>query len=486
MTGRRRPPILPRSPGRRLGLLARRREQRRRASTRSPSTAASTCRPPRRWSRLREEDRHHGQRPLRRRGRAGRPDRDRGDALAGRRVLHRELAAARVPGLQGPALARSTRRRWPTRRPSTTHPTGKWVGCLGPGQRDGLQHHAAQEEPAPTSAMDLAEPSGRASSALAGGETDFQPIVTSIARTHGKAAALTWLKALKANAGSHLYPDNETLADEVNRGQVALGIINQYYWYRERAEIGASNMHSAIAYFAPHDVGYVIDVSGAGILKSSTHQAAGPEVRGLPHLGPGPADHRPQPQLRVPDRLGRDHGTRPRRRSTSCNPTPSPSPQLGTGRRGDQAAAGGPAVVTPRQVTIRRRGPRSREAQTSAARPSPAPGRQPTASPAAAHACTTGPARQRHRAAPCWCWPPWWPCRRRAAAGLLGRPGGPGGLGAPCNPLLFRSLTGAAALEHRQPHGGGHGSLRRDRHGARPGSSSAPTSRAVASGPCWW
>ena len=33
-------------------------------------------------------------------------------------------------------------------------------------------------------------------------------------------------------------------------------------------------MHSAIAYFAPHDVGYVVDVSGAGILKSSTHQAA--------------------------------------------------------------------------------------------------------------------------------------------------------------------------------------------------------------------
>jgi iron(III) transport system substrate-binding protein len=50
-------------------------------------------------------------------------------------------------------------------------------------------------------------------------------------------------------------------------------VINQYYWYRERAEVGASNMHSAIAFFAPRDVGYVIDVSGAGILKSSTHKA---------------------------------------------------------------------------------------------------------------------------------------------------------------------------------------------------------------------
>ncbi len=33
-------------------------------------------------------------------------------------------------------------------------------------------------------------------------------------------------------------------------------------------------MHSKIAYFAPGDPGYVIDVSGAAVLKSSTHQAA--------------------------------------------------------------------------------------------------------------------------------------------------------------------------------------------------------------------
>jgi len=31
----------------------------------------------------------------------------------------------------------------------------------------------------------------------------------------------------------------------VNRGQAAIGIINHYYWYRERYDVGASNMHSA-------------------------------------------------------------------------------------------------------------------------------------------------------------------------------------------------------------------------------------------------
>ena len=33
-------------------------------------------------------------------------------------------------------------------------------------------------------------------------------------------------------------------------------------------------MHSQITYFAPHDPGYVIDVSGAAVLKSSKRQAA--------------------------------------------------------------------------------------------------------------------------------------------------------------------------------------------------------------------
>ena len=102
----------------------------------------------------------------------------------------------------------------------------------------------------------------------------FRSIVTAYLRAYGKSATLTWLKAIYANAGGHIYPDNETIADEVNRGAAAFGIVNQYYWYRMKAEIGTANVHSEITHFAPRDPGYVVDVSGAAILKSSTHQAA--------------------------------------------------------------------------------------------------------------------------------------------------------------------------------------------------------------------
>jgi iron(III) transport system substrate-binding protein len=153
-------------------------------------------------------------------------------------------------------------------------PQGDWVGVSA--RVSVLIYNTGLVKPGelPRSVMQLAEPRWRGRLALAPGETDFQPIVTSVRRAHGTAATLRWLAALKANAGSHVYPDNETITSEVNRGQVAVGVINQYYWYRERAQVGAAGMHSAIAYFAPGDPGYVLDVSGAAVLKSSAHGAA--------------------------------------------------------------------------------------------------------------------------------------------------------------------------------------------------------------------
>ncbi len=152
----------------------------------------------------------------------------------------------------------------------------------------------------PTSVLQLANPKYKGKLAFAAGETDFQPIVTSVARTYGDAEASSWLNGVKENAGSHVYPDNETIADEVNRGAVAFGVVNQYYWYRMQAELGASNVHSKIAYFAPHDPGYVVNVSGAGILKSAKNQADAQKFLAFLVSKAGPGDHRPLDQLRVP------------------------------------------------------------------------------------------------------------------------------------------------------------------------------------------
>jgi iron(III) transport system substrate-binding protein len=153
-------------------------------------------------------------------------------------------------------------------------PQGDWVGVSARVSVLIYNPSLIAKSQLPTSVLELADPKYKGKLAFAAGETDFQPIVTAVLRAYGKATALRWLEGIKSNAAAHIVPDNETITDEVNRGQVAFGVINQYYWYRLKAEIGASAMHSQLAYFAPHDPGYVIDVSGAAVLKSSKHQEA--------------------------------------------------------------------------------------------------------------------------------------------------------------------------------------------------------------------
>jgi iron(III) transport system substrate-binding protein len=152
-------------------------------------------------------------------------------------------------------------------------PQGDWVGVSARVSVLVYNPKLIAKSKLPTSILQLADPKYAGELAFAPGETDVQPIITSVIRTYGHARALKWLEGIKANASGHLYPDNETIADEVNRGEVAFGVVNQYYWYRLRAEDGASNVPSRITYFAPHDPGYVLDVSGAAVLKSSTHKA---------------------------------------------------------------------------------------------------------------------------------------------------------------------------------------------------------------------
>lgn len=154
-------------------------------------------------------------------------------------------------------------------------PQGDWMGVSARVNLMIYNPSLISRSQLPTGVVQLADARYRGKLALAPGETDFQPIVTSVADTYGQSAALAWLRGIKANAGGgHSYPDNETLADQVNRGAVAFGMVNQYYWYRLRAEIGSANLHCRIATFAPRDPGYVIDVSGAAVLKSSRHSAA--------------------------------------------------------------------------------------------------------------------------------------------------------------------------------------------------------------------
>jgi iron(III) transport system substrate-binding protein len=137
-----------------------------------------------------------------------------------------------------------------------------------------LVYNTSQIKPSqlPGSILELAEPKWKDKVGFAPSETDFQPLITAIVKLDGRATAERWLKGLQAN--SKVYPDNETVVAQVNNGESAVGLINHYYWFRLRAEVGAASMHSALHYYTPGDPGDLVDVSGAAVLKSSSHRAA--------------------------------------------------------------------------------------------------------------------------------------------------------------------------------------------------------------------
>lgn len=149
-------------------------------------------------------------------------------------------------------------------------PVGEWVGIA-------LRVSALVYDPAsisrarlPRSILDLAEPQWKGKIAIAPTDSDFPPLVAAVLHRYGRAEAAAWLRGLQRNAVT--YVDEESVAAAVNRGDVPVGVVNQYYWYRLRIEFGAGATRSALYYFPDDDVGSITNISGAAVLASSRNR----------------------------------------------------------------------------------------------------------------------------------------------------------------------------------------------------------------------
>jgi iron(III) transport system substrate-binding protein len=149
-------------------------------------------------------------------------------------------------------------------------PDGRWLGVLARQNVLAWNRAMIGRRDLPHTLMALAEPEWKGKIAIAPSDADFLPLVGAVIRVEGKAKALAWLRGLRRNAA--IYQDDEAVVAAVNRGSVATGIINNYYWARLRTEVGAAHMRSEIAHFAAGDVGNLVNISGAAVLASSRHQ----------------------------------------------------------------------------------------------------------------------------------------------------------------------------------------------------------------------
>jgi iron(III) transport system substrate-binding protein len=155
---------------------------------------------------------------------------------------------------------------------SDSAPTGHWVGVSA--RSAVLVYDPAKVSPdqLPKSLLDLAKPEWKGRIGFSATETDFQPLVSAVIAEDGHDAAKSWLEGLKRNGTT--YDGNVPIIDDVNRGELAAGIVEHYYWYRLRDEIGASALKARLYYFPAGDPGALVAVSGAGVLASSSHTQA--------------------------------------------------------------------------------------------------------------------------------------------------------------------------------------------------------------------
>ena len=149
---------------------------------------------------------------------------------------------------------------------------GYWLAVLA--RENVLAYNPAniEESQLPKSLLDLAEPMWKDKIAISPTDADFLPVVGAVLALKGKDATLAWLKGLKNNA--QIFDDDEAVAAAVEGGRVATGIINNYYWDRLVIQQGAAATKSRLYHFAHGDVGAVVNVSGAAILKSAPYPDA--------------------------------------------------------------------------------------------------------------------------------------------------------------------------------------------------------------------
>ena len=152
-------------------------------------------------------------------------------------------------------------------------PEGLWVATSARARVIAYNPKLAPEATSITSIDAVLDPKYKAKVGFAPTNASFHSFVTALRVVKGEEGAREWLTKFKANEPKS-YDKNTTVLEGVDKGEVALGLINHYYWYEKVAEVGEDKVTAKIHFLNADDPGALINVAGVGILKGSANQAA--------------------------------------------------------------------------------------------------------------------------------------------------------------------------------------------------------------------
>jgi len=145
-----------------------------------------------------------------------------------------------------------------------------WVGVTGRARV--LAYSPERVTTLPKSFTDLTNPLYKNKLGIAPTNASFQAFITAVIKNKGEEFTKKWLSDIKAN-GAKIYAKNSLIVEAIDKGEIDLGLVNHYYIWETSESLGRP-VKAEVSYFAPGDLGNLINVSGAGVFASSKKQAA--------------------------------------------------------------------------------------------------------------------------------------------------------------------------------------------------------------------
>ncbi|MDR7186665.1 iron(III) transport system substrate-binding protein [Microbacterium trichothecenolyticum] len=147
--------------------------------------------------------------------------------------------------------------------------SGLWTGIAARSTVLVYNPELISESELPASLLDLADPQWKGKWGAAPAKADFQAIVSAVLATQGEDGARDWLNGMAENAVD--YRNNIVTMKAVNAGEVPMGIIYHYYWFRDQDAAAEDSGNTKLHYFGNQDPGAFVSISGGGVLKNAPH-----------------------------------------------------------------------------------------------------------------------------------------------------------------------------------------------------------------------
>jgi iron(III) transport system substrate-binding protein len=174
------------------------------------------------------------------------------------------LELARTAGLLRPLNMREVDRAIP---PQFRAADNSWIGLSGRFWIIVINTTMVRPDEI-ASLLDLADPKWKDKIAIPNAGSEYLQAGVSVMRAGlGDDRTKHFLQGLRDNAGTQVYQKSAQIVDAVAKGQVAMGIVNHYYVYRQLAAQPAAPLAVVMPDQHEGGLGAIMNVAGIGVLR---------------------------------------------------------------------------------------------------------------------------------------------------------------------------------------------------------------------------